>query len=532
MLKQSIIVAALFTISTIASHAHNCYYQDGYRFVPWGFNELSEHECAWKVIGTSLQKAGTCKNKEICQMNNGEPMKLNNTNPYQCGSDHCCYIKQDLCTGSSLNGNQQRATGSCVLPRYCASAVATDSKGSCSSNGYNEQLSCCVEPEQESTGVLCSKRYTSSFRRIDRVLDYFGDITSERITNFLPFVMETFDQLRESCLPRGDCSAATYMAFAYQLLRDFTTIQPDLVYDQIAQTVPEMTKVKIEKLFFGNTGFEGQMTPEAFGKFTSLLWHDKDLNLAQYTSGTCADWIRLSAAVRGVENAWQCDDRWAKIHGFFLCRPTSETNLGDCFGRDGACYLTGNQCPSDLEVLTEGNSECQNNYGLNAICCEKPKPTSTKMDFTHNEYRNVRVAIDSKIPNDPELLETIKNQFTKASAMLYEATGLRAIFRSVRIILPRKWDPTLANHKKTEEKPNKAEFQIKPNPKYGNLDRPTIHTHQIGFCGARGFGTEMAIKDLETRMAAQNIVKHFSFNRYGIFREFPRDEREMNPMHG
>ena len=534
MNKTSLLLLVAFFIGPVVA-VRDCYYSDGQLFEPWKANEINEDECAWTQLGTGNQKPGSCTNKEVCLLNNGEAMTLNSTNPFQCGS-HCCHIELSGCVGNSVAGPNFQRDGSCVLPRYCSNAVATDHTGGCGTNGYGQPLQCCVEQETHIETVTCSKRFTAAYRRIDRILDVAGDLTPERRTNFMPYIMETFDELRESCLPRGDCSASTYIAFTYNLLRDFTVEKPEDVYAKMQSALPQSTLSKIEDILFKNGYFDGQMTPEAFGRVVSTLWHDQDLNLARFNAGTCADWVRLSVAVLGEDNSWRCDDRWAKIHSYFTCRPTSETNLADCSGTAGACYLTSpvaseNRCPA--MALPSGNDECRQKYGGNAICCKKPSTTSSKLVFDHNEYRNVRVAIDTNITNDPSLIVKIKDQFTKASAMLYEATAQRALFRTVRIILPRTWDPSLANAERTDEKLLNAEFFIKPNVDIeGSNAKATINTVQVGFCGAQGFGTSLTENDLKSKMAAQNIVKHFSFNRYGIFREFPKNEREIQPWQG
>lgn len=390
--------------------------------------------------------------------------------------------------------------------------------------------------------MKCSPRYTKIFDRIDIVHNELEEevvMTANRIVNFLPYAMKTFERLREKdrCVPLGDCSAAMYVAFFYHMLSDFTTMAPDAVIENMTRALPPTTNAKLlAKL--GEQKYNNYITPEAFGDMMDLLWEDKDLNLLQYSSGSCADWIRMAYAVRGPHHNWKCDQRWEKLITRQFCRPKHASNLDECAGGEGVCYINGETdgvCGKQgLSEMTLYNHECQRRYGqIPAFCCKK-KPQDipeTTMTFYSNEYHNLRIAIDPMVQESAELIANLKKTFTRASAMLYEATGFRAVFRSIRILLPHTWSANLATEPRGEEKVSGAEFYVKRdvNRDLDGIDstRITMSTIQFGYCGSRGLGTQLTPRDISGKNSAANVVKHFAFNRYGIFREFPRSENEL-----
>ncbi|PVD39200.1 hypothetical protein C0Q70_01828 [Pomacea canaliculata] len=62
----------------------------------------------------------------------------------------------------------------------------------------------------------------------------------------------------------------------------------------------------------------------------------------------------------------------------------------------------------------------------------------------NNEYTNILVSISPEVSASSTLVATIKTTFTKASAILYQATNHRAVFRDVTILVPSTWptDPS------------------------------------------------------------------------------------------
>ncbi|KAK7089201.1 hypothetical protein V1264_024923 [Littorina saxatilis] len=65
------------------------------------------------------------------------------------------------------------------------------------------------------------------------------------------------------------------------------------------------------------------------------------------------------------------------------------------------------------------------------------RPSSIVLE--NNEFKHILVAINDNVADDPTLVQTIKDTFTKASAFLYAATNQRAVFRDVTILVPSTW---------------------------------------------------------------------------------------------
>jgi len=57
----------------------------------------------------------------------------------------------------------------------------------------------------------------------------------------------------------------------------------------------------------------------------------------------------------------------------------------------------------------------------------------------NNEYHNIVIAINENVPENPQLLERIKEIFTESSALLYEITRYRAFFKGISILVPKSW---------------------------------------------------------------------------------------------
>nr|XP_006816547.1 PREDICTED: epithelial chloride channel protein-like [Saccoglossus kowalevskii] len=63
----------------------------------------------------------------------------------------------------------------------------------------------------------------------------------------------------------------------------------------------------------------------------------------------------------------------------------------------------------------------------------------SRVTLQNNEYRNIVIAINENVPEDPHLLDRIREIFTKASAFLYKATRYRAFFKDIFILVPNSW---------------------------------------------------------------------------------------------
>ena len=61
------------------------------------------------------------------------------------------------------------------------------------------------------------------------------------------------------------------------------------------------------------------------------------------------------------------------------------------------------------------------------------------LDMLTVYYSTVVIAIGETVPEDPNLLNVIKEQFTKASHFLYTASRSRAYFKDIVILVPGIW---------------------------------------------------------------------------------------------
>ena len=78
------------------------------------------------------------------------------------------------------------------------------------------------------------------------------------------------------------------------------------------------------------------------------------------------------------------------------------------------------------------------------------------------------MAISPEEEENPNLVESIKDLLTKASAELYGATRQRAYFKEVTILVPQTWNLDEAEAA-VDETFKDAEFRVAPsNPAYGH----------------------------------------------------------------
>ena len=62
-----------------------------------------------------------------------------------------------------------------------------------------------------------------------------------------------------------------------------------------------------------------------------------------------------------------------------------------------------------------------------------------KLELVDNGYEGVVILIKDTVKEDPDLIDSIKEVFTEASSVLFNATKHRAYFRDVTIVVPKKW---------------------------------------------------------------------------------------------
>merc|ERR1719500_1236675 len=110
-----------------------------------------------------------------------------------------------------------------------------------------------------------------------------------------------------------------------------------------------------------------------------------------------------------------------------------------------------------------------------------------RASISENGYRGVVVAVSPEEEENPDLVESIKDLLTKASAELYGATRQRAYFKEVTILVPQTWNLDEAEAA-VDETFKDAEFRVAPsNPAYGH----NPYTIQNKECGEPGDFTHL-----------------------------------------
>ena len=418
------------------------------RFYPWKAEQLSAEVCSGKVSATKSVE-GYCVSNEECSANDGvvETIMPMGTSKL-CSSDKqvCCVPKQ-TCSAKSVVGMSQQQSGTCLLPSYCVAGVADHRPiNNATYIDCKAGMTCCNREASAPTSVLCPNRYTVVDFRFDQVLsklqnmgafNSMTDFERQRLHNFLPYTFETFEYLRGDvyCAELGDCASATYWAFIYHMLRDVTTLDPNQLFmkmefdSKLSSNLYRTISTDIQN------NYNGQITPEAFGYIVRELWEDRSLNLVQYNTGSCSDWIRLSHAVLGESAGWECGLEWEMFIMGMYCRPTKQSNLGDCAGGQGVCYQHANGAEACAEngiaELPSDSASCAYRYGTGAVCCAKKQLHSDNMvEIINNEYHNIPVVINHNIDEDPSIITNLESAFTAASQQLFVASGYRAFFKT------------------------------------------------------------------------------------------------------
>ena len=92
----------------------------------------------------------------------------------------------------------------------------------------------------------------------------------------------------------------------------------------------------------------------------------------------------------------------------------------------------------------------------------------SRVSLVENGYKGLVVAISPEEEENPDLVESIKDLLTKASAELYGATRQRAYFKEVTILVPQTWNLDEAEPA-VDETFKDADFRVAPsNPAYGH----------------------------------------------------------------
>lgn len=101
-----------------------------------------------------------------------------------------------------------------------------------------------------------------------------------------------------------------------------------------------------------------------------------------------------------------------------------------------------------------------------------------------NAYKGLVVAIHNDVPDNPEMIDRIKDMMTSASDRLHQVTRRRAYFEDVTVVVPSDWAPR-DDYEVVQggDRFSHAEVRVdEPNPAYGAVP----YTLQPGECGEPG----------------------------------------------
>merc|ERR1712172_122250 len=149
----------------------------------------------------------------------------------------------------------------------------------------------------------------------------------------------------------------------------------------------------------------------------------------------------------------------------------------------------------------------------------------SRVSLVENGYEGLVVAISPEEEENPNLVESIKDLLTKASAELYGATRQRAFFKEVTILVPQTWSLDEAEAA-VDETFEDTEFRGGPsNPAYGH----NPYTIQNRECGEPGDFTHLtswfvlnhATNASEEFGRTDKVVVHeWAKLRWGVFEEY------------
>uniref|UniRef100_S4RLG9 Chloride channel accessory 1 n=1 Tax=Petromyzon marinus TaxID=7757 RepID=S4RLG9_PETMA len=153
---------------------------------------------------------------------------------------------------------------------------------------------------------------------------------------------------------------------------------------------------------------------------------------------------------------------------------------------------------------------------------------SSRVKLINNGYEGLVIAINPAVPEDPQLIDAIKDMVGDASAYLFKATNRLAYFKHVSILIPSFWSSQSNYTRPKYESYGKAEVRI------ASLDDPeddSPYTQQYGQCGEPGQYIQLtpnfllADKNLDAYCPrGRAFVHEWGHLRWGLFDEYNEDE--------
>ncbi|CAM9589743.1 unnamed protein product [Lampetra fluviatilis] len=162
------------------------------------------------------------------------------------------------------------------------------------------------------------------------------------------------------------------------------------------------------------------------------------------------------------------------------------------------------------------------------LCAAVGLSHGSRVRLSDNGYEGLVIAINPAVPEDPQLVDAIKDMVSDASAYLFKATHRLAYFKHVSILIPSSWSSQSNYTRPKHESYGKAEVRI------ASLDDPvddSPYTHQYGLCGEPGQYIQLTPnfllddKNLDAYgPRGRAFVHEWGHLRWGLFDEYNEDE--------
>ncbi|XP_003479102.1 calcium-activated chloride channel regulator 4-like [Cavia porcellus] len=144
-----------------------------------------------------------------------------------------------------------------------------------------------------------------------------------------------------------------------------------------------------------------------------------------------------------------------------------------------------------------------------------------------NGYEDVIIAIDPTVPEDPQIIEHIKDMVTTASTYLFEATEKRFFFKNVSILIPETWQKNSEYTRPKYESYEHADVIVAP-PAVPGRDDP--YTKQFSECGEKAEyihltpDVVLGKKQDEYGPLGRLLVHEWAHLRWGVFDEYNEEK--------
>ncbi|KAJ8031788.1 Calcium-activated chloride channel regulator 4A [Holothuria leucospilota] len=171
-------------------------------------------------------------------------------------------------------------------------------------------------------------------------------------------------------------------------------------------------------------------------------------------------------------------------------------------------------------------SSTQDNAAYQAPFYQNFRP----LQLVEGGYKGLVVAISPQIPEDDQLVQSIKTVLTDFSSYLYNITNERIYLREVRILIPSTWDDKVRYVTAVSERFEESDLRIDVTPEEENLQiRNLPFTNKPTFCGSQGFYIHLTPDYLKNQTISSlygsynKVLAHeWAHYRWGVFDEYPR----------